>query len=375
MDGFIKDIIIDSCTTYNRKCVNIKMNDRNYGLDLLRMVAMYMVLLLHVLGQGGILKELPPQGTNVYLVKYAMAWYVEIFAYCAVNCYALLTGYNYFDKTISNNKIVSFWLQIIFYALGINLIFYFCGSKITSEMWLMGFFPITTRVYWYATAYFGLFFLIPLFNKSINELSIGNLKQLLYIMFVVFSFISTLIMKDPYNLNRGYSLIWLLLLFVVGGALKRLDICNKISSKISFQTFFVAISFTWIWKLIFDICYKKYIVANMFIRYTSPTIVLAAIALFIYFSKIRINQTKIRSLISRLSAAAFGVYLIHLHPLIWRGAFRGFSKVFVKQNAAVKILEVLLSALAIYIVCTFIEILRIKLFNYLTTKNLLKNTL
>lgn len=36
------------------------MSERNYGLDLLRMAAMFMVILLHILGQGGILKQLPP---------------------------------------------------------------------------------------------------------------------------------------------------------------------------------------------------------------------------------------------------------------------------------------------------------------------------
>lgn len=38
------------------------MLQRNYGLDLLRMTAMFMVLLLHTMGQGGILEHLntPP---------------------------------------------------------------------------------------------------------------------------------------------------------------------------------------------------------------------------------------------------------------------------------------------------------------------------
>lgn len=34
------------------------MVQRNYGLDLLRMAAMFMVLLLHTMGQGGILEHL-----------------------------------------------------------------------------------------------------------------------------------------------------------------------------------------------------------------------------------------------------------------------------------------------------------------------------
>ena len=35
---------------------------RNYGIDLLRIVSMFMVVLLHTLGQGGILKSTVPFG-------------------------------------------------------------------------------------------------------------------------------------------------------------------------------------------------------------------------------------------------------------------------------------------------------------------------
>lgn len=35
-------------------------NERNYGIDLLRLVLMYMVCILHTLGQGGILEACEP---------------------------------------------------------------------------------------------------------------------------------------------------------------------------------------------------------------------------------------------------------------------------------------------------------------------------
>lgn len=33
------------------------MKERNYGVDLLRIISMYLVIILHVLGQGGILSN------------------------------------------------------------------------------------------------------------------------------------------------------------------------------------------------------------------------------------------------------------------------------------------------------------------------------
>lgn len=61
---------------------------RNYGIDLLRMLSMFMVSVLHVLGQGSVLSA-----SGKIPLNYAFAWFLEISAYCAVNCYALISGY------------------------------------------------------------------------------------------------------------------------------------------------------------------------------------------------------------------------------------------------------------------------------------------
>ena len=64
-----------------------KRSKRNYGIDLLRMVAMYMVIILHVMYQGGILGNLSGN------TEYAVSWFIETVAYCAVDCYAIVSGY------------------------------------------------------------------------------------------------------------------------------------------------------------------------------------------------------------------------------------------------------------------------------------------
>ena len=64
------------------------MEQRNRGIDLLRMTAMWMVVILHILNKGGVLAAAAPlsagQGT---------ARLLETAAYCAVNCYGLISGY------------------------------------------------------------------------------------------------------------------------------------------------------------------------------------------------------------------------------------------------------------------------------------------
>ena len=57
---------------------NLLTDRRNYGIDLLRLVAMFMVVILHVLGQGGVLSATTGD-------KHHIAWFLETAAYCAVD--------------------------------------------------------------------------------------------------------------------------------------------------------------------------------------------------------------------------------------------------------------------------------------------------
>ena len=60
--------------------------ERNYGIDLLRLVSMYMVVILHVLAESGVLSA-QSLGTQ------SVAWLLETAAYSAVNCFGMNSGY------------------------------------------------------------------------------------------------------------------------------------------------------------------------------------------------------------------------------------------------------------------------------------------
>ena len=60
---------------------------RNYGIDLLRFVAMLGIVTLHILNHGGGLSA------ETDILRSSVIWMIEIAAYPAVNCYALISGY------------------------------------------------------------------------------------------------------------------------------------------------------------------------------------------------------------------------------------------------------------------------------------------
>ena len=80
--------------------------ERNYGIDLLRVLATYMVLVLHVMGQGGIVWTIDGSSNN-----YIVAWLLELLAFCAVNCYALISGYVGLYKKFKLNTTFLYYLS------------------------------------------------------------------------------------------------------------------------------------------------------------------------------------------------------------------------------------------------------------------------
>ena len=105
------------------------MKNRNYGIDLLRIVSMYMVVILHILGNGGVLTNLELLSLNYY-----SAWFLEISCYCAVNCYALITGYVMVDSKFSYKKILNLWLDVLFLRLFFTIVMNFIFPTLVGKM-------------------------------------------------------------------------------------------------------------------------------------------------------------------------------------------------------------------------------------------------
>jgi len=133
---------------------------RNYGIDLLRLVSMFMVVIFHVLGRGGVLESTPQ-----FTLNYGIAWLLEIACYCAVNCYALISGYVGVYSKHKWSSIVYLWLQVEFYMILFTSLFAIIqpGSIGIVELLKM-LFPVVFYQYWYFTAYFCMFFFIPVLN-------------------------------------------------------------------------------------------------------------------------------------------------------------------------------------------------------------------
>lgn len=338
----------------------LKKEDRNIGIDLLKIISMIMVVLLHILNFGGILYN-----TRNLSINYEIAWLLEIIAYCSVNCYALISGYVNINTKIKYQNIIKLWLRVIFYTTIITLIFYIINPNTISNLNLLKvFFPVLFKTYWYFTAYFCMFFFIPYLNILINNLNKQLAIKLFIIITILFSVLTTITPNDIFNINKGYSVIWLMILYLIGGIIKKYNLFKKWSTKKILIGIISCILITWLSKYITEITNlrisNKIIESTYFIEYNSITILFESIFLLVIFSRIKIlNGAKYIKYISSLS---FSIYLIHMHPLIIEYLIKNKFIGYIQLPFYTFILAILSSTIFICVLCIFIDMIRNKLF-------------
>lgn len=336
---------------------------RNYGIDLLRLVLMFMVVVLHVLGHGGVLSAAQPMSG-----QYITAWLMESLAIGAVNSYAIITGYVQYGRGPRLAPVIQLWIQGLLYSLGIAVCLWVLKPQHFSLEGLLYFaMPVSNNRYWYLGCYIGLSVIMPFLNLAIDALDGARAKRMLAISLTFFSVVSSLGGKDSFGIESGYSVFWLACLYVLGACIQKFGWFENVKSGKAFVVYLIASLGCWVYVMVRD-----HVVSfvNLFL-YTSPLVLLGSLALFHIFRSMRVSASAAKW-ISAFSPAAFGVYLIHEHELIKDHVITGTFSAFARFRIPFLILMVLVVAAVIFAVCLLLDLLRHKVFQCLKVKERLE---
>jgi len=335
-------------------------NERNYGIDLLRIVSMSFVVILHCLGQGGILSNAIINST-----QYKFSWFIEICAYCAVDIFALISGYvSYTDKEkeVKYSNYINLWLQMVYYGLIVTLIFDIINPSLVSKKdYMIVLFPFANNLYWYFTAYTGLFAISPFLNNGIRNCTEKTMKKIFIIIITYFSIINTI--TNSFILNNGYSFIWLVLLYILGASIKKCNIGKNLKNYQFICAILGLYFITYLYKIygleisIFNLKIDK----NVLVSYTSPTILGAAILYVINFSKIKFNNF-FKKIIKFAASSAFTIYILNNHRLIWEHIIKNMF-INLSNQSIIKIFICITGFTSVFVIISIlIDKIRILLF-------------
>lgn len=330
---------------------NLK-NERNYGIDLLRITAMIMVCIIHINLFAKAHTELI-EGREYF---YYFGTWTETVGYIGVNLYALITGYVCVQSSWKFSRYVRLWCLVAFYTIGLLALggILSLSGVLPWEITVKRGLRIILRLccgssYWYFAAYTGLFFLMPFINPVLRQAKQGILLLLVAVLLGMIPIWNILSASTMYS--GGYNMTWLIALYI-GGAYVRLYPPKWHNKRV-----LLTIAFLCTMQPV-SCCYFG---IPAYMSYVSPVMIIYSLALFLLFFRIRVTNKCLQLLIRWAAPLSFSVYLIHVHPWTWKMLSHYIFELNVDLDYPWWI--ALGGGLLMYILCSCIDQLRLWLFN------------
>lgn len=290
--------------------------ERQANFELLRIVAMFMVVVMHYLANT-IAPAADGKGAWGLGVLYVI---VESFCIVAVNVYVLLSGYFLSASAFSWKRVLRVIAQTLFYTVLIPPVLALLGvlpfSDITNiyRIW-NSIFPVQSGHYWFVTAYVVMALFSPILNGALDKL---NQKQLLEVLagLLLFFCIGKSISPLQFATDKyGYDFGWFLVLYLIGGYIRRFGAGFLDSMKKGAAVYFISCALLAALELLLTFLYGRYDVLGYYwtvpFHYNFLLCLTGALGLFFVFYHMHIKEGKAARLIRFVSPAVFGVYLIH----------------------------------------------------------------
>lgn len=333
---------------------NIKKRDA--GIDLLRVLAMGLIVLHHLMLHGGLTTVFPAfsaSGVTIHLFNAVTR--------CAVNVYALISGYVMVHSRFRLSRLIGLWLQVAFYGLLAALCLPLMGAAIQPEYLWCAITPVSHDQYWYFTCYFVVFCLSPFLNLLLHTLNKRQTGLMLMTLTMLFSVLPALMLTDRFQLNGGYHPVWLMVMYLFGGAM-RLHGIPRFGGRVKACAVMAAcILLGWGFRLAALSANAAWL-EEVLLQYTAPTVLVCSIAMLALFADQKLPGWVSKAALS-LSPLTFGVYLIHDNPLVREHLIKMRLTVLAEQNPALMLGGLFACWAGVYGICLLIEWLHTKLFD------------
>ena len=337
----------------NEICLN---EVRSSNIELLRIIAMFMVVLGHYYVKGGF-----PDDSLMSLSKLAMQ-FLGSWSKIAVDIFVIISGYFLVSQKFRWRKLLKFLSCTYFWSLAtLCFVLFVLNHNVEKSLMMKAINPITP-LNWFARAYLILYIMFPVINKLIQLISKTQLSVLIAIFTTAFYVIPSI---------RGLSLGGYLNSFFMFanmyciGAYLRLYSNNKLERIIKFMggisaAIFFAIILVSDYLGGSDPYYtdKNNVMYHAFVDCSILGLIMA-IAIFDMFKNWHLPHNV---LINYIATTTFAVYLIHDNGVIstwlWAECIRAVRFYY----TIYLIPHMLITAMVIFSVCSFLEFMRKKIF-------------
>lgn len=283
---------------------SITRGPRQSNFELLRIIAMFMILGLHAnVAALGMPDSVDFSIGNITRIVLEFACIVS------VNVFVMISGWFRIKPSIKG--ISTFLFQCFFFLMGGYLVMCALGFVPFSIKGLMSGLAMQVPSNWFIRAYLGLYIIAPLLNLFIEKSSKRTLEIFL-IAFYTFQTVYGFVANDT-AICHGYSTFSFIGLYMLSAYIHSYVSVNCAKMGGHFAAIYII---TVLCNSLGYIVVDYFIDSNMggyLISYDNPLVVIGAAAMVMWFSKIKIQPNKTINVIAK---SAFAAYLFHATPAI-----------------------------------------------------------
>lgn len=338
----------------------MQKKERMANLEVLRCVAMMMVVVLHYLGKGGLLPGL----TAPLSAQDTAAWLLEAFCIVAVNVYMMISGYFLCESSFKFSRLLQLWLQVWIYSVVIGVLAVATGivpaQEISTHYYLTLLFPVTMGHYWFLTAYVFLYVLLPLLGEGLRRMTKQQFQVALVLLFTTFCLLKSVL---PFRLeedSKGYDCIWYLCVFCVAAYIRRFGIPFLQKKSHALILYLTGVFGTFGEAMLLHLFYLKTgsleLILKIPYEYNHIFPFLASVGLFCLFLDSRI-QGKIGGVAVKIAPYTLGVYLLH-ENLGVRYAWQAWLGTKVISNAWQLLAWTMLAVVVVFVLGILVDLVR-----------------
>lgn len=336
---------------------------RNSNIELLRIIAMLLIVAHHFSFHGGFNYDISCISMNRIWIQF-----LQLGGKVGVDVFILISGYYLILSTSSRTfKALKLWLQMLFYSISIFIASIVFGdlSIFSKKAMLATFFPVSMEQWWFASTYLILFLLSPFLNIALTTMSKKQYQQLLLLSLILWCIspsLTGLYPKITIIAPQLSNLVWFATLYAIAAYIRLWHPSLPHNTKYYLSISILVYMLTLLSAVIFD--YLNVVQQSMAFNptalfdMTSITILVISVTAFLGFLQFDMNYSKV---INTIASATFGVYLLHDHDitraLLWGPVFNNASY----ADSNMLIVFSLIVIIFVYLTCTCIELVRINI--------------